>query len=77
MTGPVFRGRTLRRLNGRVLVPTDIFKAVYDPRRRQAGAYLAANTSDGHWQTVLISQLREVSGIDVFPDCRPGSRTAP
>jgi endonuclease G len=72
VTGPVFRGRTLRRLNGRVLVPTGIFKAVYDPRRGQAGAYLAANTKDGHWQTVSISQLREVTGIDVFPGLPAG-----
>jgi hypothetical protein len=44
VTGPVFRRLTLRCLNGRVLVPTDIFiKAVCDPGSRQAGAYLVAN----------------------------------
>jgi endonuclease G len=72
VTGPVFQGLTLRRLNGRVLVPTDIFKAVYDPGRRQAGAHLVANAPGGHWQTVSISRLREVSGIDVFPGLPAG-----
>ena len=32
VSGPVFQGATLQRLRGRVLVPTHIFKAVYDPK---------------------------------------------
>ncbi|MGF7206732.1 endonuclease G [Skermanella aerolata] len=67
VTGPVFRGQTLRRINGRVLVPTDIYKAVYDPRRRQAGAYLVVNAEVSVFQEVSIARLREISGIDVFP----------
>src|SRR3569833_1805298 len=39
--GPVFEGNDLERLNGRVLVPTYIYKALYDPVKRQAGAYLS------------------------------------
>jgi endonuclease G len=72
VTGPIFRGQTLKRINGRVLVPTDIYKAIYDPRRGQAGAYLIANTEGAQWQAISIAQLREISGIDVFPDLQIG-----
>ena len=67
VTGPLFQGETLKRLNGRVLVPSGIFKAVYDPKRGQAAAYLAPNVAGGEWQTVSLAELRQAAGIDVFP----------
>ena len=39
VTGPIFEGSSLQRINGRVLVPTFVFKAIYDPIRNEAGAY--------------------------------------
>ena len=67
MTGPIFQGGDLRALRGRVVVPTAVFKAIYDPGRGTAGAYLAANRDDADWEAVSIARLREMSGIDVFP----------
>ena len=67
VTGPLFQGSDLQALRGRVLVPTDTFKAVYDPRRGWAGAYVCTNTEEPSCRTVSIAQLREMSGIDVFP----------
>ena len=67
VTGPIFQGTDLRALRGRVVVPTAVFKAIYDPRRGTAGAYLAPNTDEAGWEAVSIARLREVSGIDVFP----------
>lgn len=67
VTGPIFAGETLQRLNGRVLVPTAIFKAVYDPRRHQAAAYLVPNVEGKEWQIVPIAELTKMVGVDVFP----------
>lgn len=67
VTGPVFHGSTLKSLNGRVLVPTDVFKAIYDPKQDQAGVYLAPNDASLAWRTVSVDQLRDLTGIDVFP----------
>lgn len=67
VTGPVFEGRQLQALGGRVLIPTHIFKAVLDPRRRQAGAYLAANAERSGWRLVTMAELRRLTGLDVFP----------
>jgi endonuclease G, mitochondrial len=67
VTGPIFRGENLKALNGRVLVPTEVFKAVYVPGLGQAGAYVTANAADGGWREVSVARLREESGIDAFP----------
>lgn len=53
VTGPVFEGAQVRALNGRVLIPTSVFKAVLDPRLRRAGAYLAPNVEGAGWRLVL------------------------
>ena len=67
VTGPVFRGETLEALNGRVLVPTGVFKAVYDPGCGQAAAYLAPTAAGGEWRLVSLSELQGTTGIDLFP----------
>ncbi|WP_232627931.1 DNA/RNA non-specific endonuclease [Methylobacterium sp. Leaf118] len=67
VTGPVFEGRSVGAIKGRVLVPTHLFKAIYDPRTGEAGAYLAPNEAGGEWRAVSIAALRETAGIDAFP----------
>lgn len=67
VTGPVFEGDSLAAINGRVLVPTRLFKAIYDPVRDEAGAYLAPNQADGAWRAVSIDALTGIAGLDVFP----------
>jgi endonuclease G len=67
VSGPIFQGATLRRLRGRVLVPTHIFKAVYDPKRNQAAAYLVENADGDQWRNVSIAELQQITGIDPFP----------
>lgn len=66
VTGPIFAsaGASLR---GRVRVPVAMYKAIYDPRRRQAGAYVADNASPSSYRVVSIVQLRQLIGFDVFP----------
>lgn len=67
ITGPIFYGAKLKRLNGRVLVPTYIYKAIYDPHKKQAGAYLVANEPGGRYAVISIAELDRLSGISVFP----------
>ncbi len=67
VTGPMFQGRQVRALNGRVLIPTGMFKAVLDPRRGQAGAYVMPNVERPGWRVVSLEELRRLTGFDVFP----------
>ena len=76
VTGPIFRGTNLTALRGRVVVPTAVFKAIHDPKRGTAGAYLAPNEDEAGWEAVSIARLRELSGIDVFPSLPEGIKAA-
>jgi len=67
VTGPIYSGDGVQALNGRVLVPTQLFKALYDPVRGEAGAYLVPNRDDADWRALSLAELRAVAGIDVFP----------
>jgi endonuclease G, mitochondrial len=67
VTGPVFRGAELRILNGRVLIPTHLYKAIYVPSRNIAGAYFAPNDASQKWEPLTIAELEARVGIDVFP----------
>ncbi|WP_198381520.1 DNA/RNA non-specific endonuclease [Roseomonas sp. KE2513] len=67
LTGPIFEGQNLRRLNGRVLVPTSLYKAIYVPSRGVAGAYLAPNEPGLAWRAVSLNELQWIAGIDAFP----------
>lgn len=71
VTGPTFEGTALERLNGRVLVPTSIYKAIYIPARQQAGAYYTANAAGMDYEVLSIAELTERIGIDVFPRLPP------
>jgi endonuclease G len=67
VTGVIFSGDDVRQIGGGVLVPTRLFKALYDPQTGEAGAYLVANDADKDWKAVSIDELEAASGIDVFP----------
>jgi endonuclease G len=67
VTGPVFSGRSVDTIKNRVLVPTQLYKAIYDPRTGEAGAYLAPNEAGGTWKAVSLAALQDIAGIDVFP----------
>jgi endonuclease G len=67
VTGPVFTGENVQSLKGRVLVPTQIYKAVHIPKRHAAAAYLVENGPGQEIRVLSISDLRKLTGIDVFP----------
>lgn len=67
VTGPIFEGRSVGAIKGRVLVPTQLFKAIYDPRTGEAGAYLAPNRTGAEWRAVPLKTVQDLAGLDVFP----------
>lgn len=75
VTGPIFSGRSVGSIKNRVLVPTQLYKAVYDPRSGEAAAYLAPNEAGGEWKAVSIAALRDAAGIDVFPALPEAAKT--
>ena len=70
ITGPLFVGATIERLNGRVMVPTNIYKVVYDPRSKQAAAYVTPNEPGMNYEVVSIAELEKQAGINFSPTCR-------
>jgi endonuclease G len=67
VTGPIFMGSNLQRIGGRVLIPTKIYKAVYDPSSGFAGAYIVDNADGNNYQVISIAQLEQLSGLKLFP----------
>ncbi|MEP6559172.1 MAG: DNA/RNA non-specific endonuclease, partial [Burkholderiales bacterium] len=66
VTGPAFIGSDVQRI-GRVLVPTYLWKVVYSPRQRKAGAYLITNDATKEYSAVSVAQLEAMVGIDALP----------
>lgn len=77
VTGPIFRGEKVQRIGGAVLVPTSMFKAVYDPRRQEAGAYLIDNSAESQPRIVSITELEKMTGISVFPSLSSRVKSSP
>ncbi|MCJ2066208.1 DNA/RNA non-specific endonuclease [Methylobacterium sp. J-088] len=75
VTGVIFSGDAVQQIKGGVLVPTQLFKALYDPASGEAGAYLARNEDSRDWRAVSIDELNRQAGIDVFPGLPVGART--
>jgi len=67
VTGPIYEGADIPFLNGRVGVPSRIYKAVYDPVRRASAAYVTPNADGMDWQAISINELAQITGIDPFP----------
>jgi len=66
VTGPIYQGADLQQV-GNVLVPSHVFKAVLNPQRRLAAAYVAKNVDSAPWAAVSMRQLADLTGMDVFP----------
>jgi endonuclease G len=75
VTGVIFSGDAVQQIKGGVLVPTQLFKALYDPASGEAGAYLARNDDARDWHAVSIDELGRQAGIDVFPGLPAAARS--
>ena len=67
VTVPVFSGAQTLWLHDRVAIPSRMAKAVYVPATHQAAVYLTSNVPGRAWQSISVAQLRDLTGIDVFP----------
>lgn len=67
VTGPIFQGENLQRIGGAVMVPTQLYKAFYDPKTQEAGVYLIDNAAGAQPQKISISALEKLAGISIFP----------
>lgn len=67
VTGPNFAGNTVNRINGRVMEPTYLYKAIYDKKRGRAAAYLSENSPRRDLQVISIAMLERRIGINLYP----------
>jgi endonuclease G len=67
VTGPIYQGVNILRIGGAVMVPTQLYKAIYDPARQEAGAYLVDNAPGAKPVRVSIVDLEKITGISLFP----------
>lgn len=67
MTGPIFEGEKIARINGRVFVPTHIYKAVYDAEKKEGAAWVTPNTADNTFEVISIAELEKRLRINLFP----------
>jgi endonuclease G len=67
ITGPLFIGSNLQKIHGRVLVPTKIYKAIYDPSTGKAAAYVTDNAPGRNYEVISIAQLDQMAGLNLFP----------
>lgn len=67
VTGVGYATANLTQINGRVLVPSHLFKAVYVPELNQAAAYYASNDASGRVVVVSLDELAMLTGIDAMP----------
>lgn len=68
VTGPLFQGGKLQRIGEAVMVPTAMFKAVYDPGKNETGAYLVDNVEEAFPRVISIVELEQLSGLRIFPN---------
>ena len=74
ITGPIFSGSPIKQIGGRVLVPSKLYKAIYDPSSGQGGAYLVSNTPSNDYEVISIAQLEQMSGLQLFPKMAPSAK---
>lgn len=74
ITGPLFLSPELQRVGGRVLVPTHVFKLVYDPSQNRAAVYLAENVGRDAYSVVSVAELERLARIDFLPWMAPSAK---
>jgi endonuclease G len=75
VSGAVFAGAALSRINNRVFVPSHYFKAVYDTNTGESGAYWVANDANRNYKMLSIAELVQQAGIDPFPSISAASKS--
>lgn len=74
ITGPLFTGSSVGRLKGRVLIPTKLYKAIYDPISHKGAAYIIDNISGEDYEVISIMELEQMAGVQFFPQMTPSAK---
>lgn len=79
VTGPLFVGSEVGTIGTRqvVAIPTQVWKAVYDPARHGAAVYLADNAEDANCRILSVAAFAAQSGIQPFPALPAGTGVLP
>lgn len=73
LTGPIFIGEKVGSLGG-VLVPTHLFKAIFDPKNGEAAVFITENAKTQAYQTLSLDEFETYSGLRVFPTLQGKAR---
>ena len=65
MTGPLFLGKRIETIGSGVLVPTHLFKLIYDPHRRAATVFLTENNASKAYALITPKKLQQLSRVDL------------
>lgn len=76
VTGPAFDPAQAARLNGRISIPTYMWKAVFVPGVG-AAAYVARNDATPRYAVLSIAELASFAGVDPFPHLDMAYRHSP
>jgi len=66
VSGPAFVGTDIKRI-GNVLVPTHVWKVLYSPKQKKAGAYVITNDDTKIYSSVTVSDLEKMVGVSLLP----------
>ncbi|MGH8081403.1 MAG: DNA/RNA non-specific endonuclease, partial [Lysobacter sp.] len=74
VTGPDFDNMSTTIASGKVVVPTQTWKAVYVPDASVAGAYWCENNLAPVCKVISIAELKRIAFVDAFPGLAPSLR---
>ena len=66
VSGPAFIGSDIQRI-GNVLVPTHLWKVLYSPAQKRAGAYVITNDDTRTFSSGTVSDLEKMIGVGLLP----------
>ena len=67
ITGPLFEGNKLERIGTRVLVPSSLYKIIFDPKTRQGAVFIVQNIDNSGVQIITIDALEKRTIYLFFP----------
>lgn len=67
VSGTAYLGKRSKTLNGRVLVPSHLYKAIYMPKKQQAAVYFVPNDDSEQVDVISLATLAQRIGMNVMP----------
>ena len=67
VSGPIFRGASVQRLERRVFIPTHVYKAVHDKAAHASAVFLISNSEFALCKIVSLAEFADFAKLDVFP----------